>query len=86
MPEIVSQVEGSNPNVRTAKNNGGYRSWKVSPDLFPCELPQELQKQADEAVQVVMHSRSALWLKQKSNWLWSEHSCECTVPLQRYWC
>ncbi len=52
MPEVVSQVEGSNPNVRTAKKNGGYRSWKVNPDLFPCELPKELQKEADEAVQV----------------------------------
>ena len=52
MPEVVSQVEGSNPNVRSAKKNGGYRSWKVSPDLFPCDLPQQLQKQADDAVQV----------------------------------
>ncbi len=52
MPEVVSQVEGSNPNVRTAKKNGGYRSWKVNPDLFPCELPEELQKEADDAVQV----------------------------------
>lgn len=51
MPEVVSQVEGSNPNVRTAKKNG-YRSWKVNPDLFPCELPKELQKEADDAVQV----------------------------------
>ena len=51
MPEVVSRVEGSNPNVRTAKKNG-YRSWKVNPDLFPCELPKELQKEADDAVQV----------------------------------
>ncbi len=52
MPEVVSQVEGSNPNVKTAKKNGGYRSWKVNPDLFPCELPKEVQKEADDAVQV----------------------------------
>ena len=51
MPQVVSQVEGSNPNVRTAKSNG-YRSWRVNPDLFPCDLPQSLQKQADAAVQV----------------------------------
>ena len=55
MPQVVSQVEGSNPNVRTAKSNG-YRSWKVNPDLFPCDLSQPLQKQADAAVQVRHHS------------------------------
>lgn len=51
MPQVVSQVEGSNPNVRAANSNG-YRSWKVNPDLFPCDLSQSLQKQADDAVQV----------------------------------
>lgn len=51
MPQVVSQVEGSNPNVRAASSNG-YRSWKVNPDLFPCDLSQPLQKQADDAVQV----------------------------------
>ena len=51
MPQVVSQVEGSNPNVRAASSNG-YRSWKVNPDLFPCDLSQSLQKQADDAVQV----------------------------------
>lgn len=54
MPEVVSQVEGSNPNVRATKGTGGYRSWKVSPDLFPCDLPQALQKQADDAVQAAV--------------------------------
>ena len=67
MPEVVSQVEGSNPNVRTAKKNGGYKSWKVNPDLFPCELPKELQKEADEAVQV--RGAATETACGRSNWL-----------------
>ena len=48
MPRVVSQVEESNPMARSRS----LRSWRVSPELFPCDLPAELQQQADKAVEV----------------------------------
>lgn len=48
MPRVVSQVEEGNPMAKSRS----LRSWRVSPELFPCELPAQLQEQADKAVEV----------------------------------
>lgn len=48
MPRVASQVEEGNPMARSRS----LRSWRVSPELFPCDLPAELQQQADKAVEV----------------------------------
>ena len=45
MPEVVSQVEAGNPLAAQRGSNGapaGWKTWRVSPDLFPCELSAEV--------------------------------------------
>ena len=51
MPKIVNT---SDPELQPARmgKQSTKKSWEVNPDLFPCELPEALQTEADEAVQV----------------------------------
>ena len=51
MPKIVNK---SDPELQPPQTGAQStkKSWDVNPDLFPCELPEALQTEADEAVQV----------------------------------